>query len=136
MKLKQKLAYALIMQVRSNTKLIFPFLPLTFIIIKFSFLVLAPPSPPTPSGFHAISFTSAVLLWVPPHDTPLCAHNYTVHISRVNSGDERRTHSNGTFITISELFQGVEYAFIVQATDRAGRTGSSSLPMYFVLDGN
>ena len=109
---------------------------LTFIMIKFSFLVLAPPSPPTPSGFHAISFTSAVLLWEPPHDTPLCAHNYTVHIGGVSSDYVRHTHGNETFITISELSQGVEYVFAVQATDSAGRTGSSSLPMYFVLDGN
>ena len=92
---------------------------------------------PIPTGFDAVNFTSAVLMWEPPTDIPQCAHNYTVTITRITSDAlfSIIRNANETFATVSGLNHGVEYAFVVVGKDRAGRSGNTSQPMHFILDG-
>ena len=95
---------------------------------------------PIPTGFEAVNFTSAVLMWAPPTDIPQCAHNYTVTITRITSVTDNALFSiirnaNETFAAVSGLKHGIEYAFVVVGKDRAGRSGNTSQPMHFILDG-
>ena len=95
---------------------------------------------PISTGFEAVNFTSAVVMWSPPRDTPQCVYNYTVNITRLTSVTDKALFSiirytNSTSTTVSGLSHGVEYAFTVEGKDRAGRNGNTSLPIHFILDG-
>ena len=88
-------------------------------------------------GFLALSFTSAILSWMPPNDSPNCVHNYTI---LVNESSLQATinssvyNTSSTSLNVTGLSRGVEYTFIVTGRDRAGREGENE-EMSMTLEG-
>ena len=76
-----------------------------------------------------MSFTSAVLSWIPPTDS-LCVTSYTVTLTKITEENVSyiyNTNTNTTIMTVSDLTHGVEYSFTVAGIDTGGRVGDRNL---------
>ena len=75
---------------------------------------------------YCFNFSSVIISWVAPLDTPLCVHSYTVTVRNSSQVMVYNTTDNRSSLRITDLTSDGEYSVTVAGRDGAGRLGQES----------
>ena len=75
---------------------------------------------------YCVNFSSVVISWAAPLDTPLCVHSYTVTVRNSSQVKVYNTTDNRSSLSITDLTSDGEYSVTVAGRDGAGRLGQES----------